>query len=72
MRLYRLVRQGMKGRRGDTRLLRAVLTLSFLFITLASIVLSSIQLSWMRCASPGTGVSRWLPLRWGRDDLAPL
>lgn len=45
MRLFRLVRQGMRGRRGDTRLLRGVLTLSFLFITLASVVLASIDLS---------------------------
>jgi len=45
MRLFRLVRQGMRGRKGDTRLLRGVLTLSFLFITLASVVLASIDLS---------------------------
>lgn len=45
MRLFRLVRQGMRGRRGDTRLLRGVLTLSFLFITLASVLLASIDLS---------------------------
>lgn len=45
MRLFKLVRQGMRGRRRDTRLLISVVTLCFLFITLSSILLSSIQLS---------------------------
>lgn len=72
MRLYRLVRQGMKGRRGDTRLLRAVLTLSFLFITLASIVLSSIQLSWMQMRISRHGRFQVAAFEVGPDDLAPL
>lgn len=45
MRLSRLVRLGLQGRKRDTRLLITVLTLCFLFITLSNIVLSSIRYS---------------------------
>lgn len=45
MRLFRLVRLGLKGRKRDTRLLAIVLALCFLFITLSNVVLSSIQRS---------------------------
>lgn len=45
MRLSRLVRLGLQGRKKDTKLLITVLTLCFLFITLSNIVLSSIRYS---------------------------
>ena len=39
----KLAQQGMKGRKRDTFLLRTVITLSFVFITLATIFISSIK-----------------------------
>ena len=39
----KLAQQGMKGRKRDTLLLRTVITLSFVFITLATIFISSIK-----------------------------
>lgn len=39
----RLARNGMKGRKRDTRLLRTVITLSFLFVTVATILIFSVQ-----------------------------
>lgn len=43
MKLWNIARQGMKGRKRDTRLLLAVVALAFAFITAASVLLASID-----------------------------